>query len=177
MRVFFSSCVMPRTRSSTYSSAEDVHLPPSSQSTYSQGPSTYPSTLSQSDKIPCPFKNYDGWIGGVAGRGYAKSAIYKHIHAKHFPTERDKEKCRDRICNNIDCYLAWEKSLSAMQMWLCIQCLHVHAWKKPCSKTEWCNSWSIQWRQGYFFNSWCWETSRGIKWYGFHTHCFSDNPG
>lgn len=54
----------------------------------SQTTSTF---VSQKDKIPCPFKGYDGCHGGVDGNGYARSAIYKHLTDMHFPTMGDKD--------------------------------------------------------------------------------------
>lgn len=68
------------------------------------------------DKIPCPFNNFDGCRGGTNGRGYAKSAIRRHLHDQHFPSESDKELCRDRIRTNSECFTAWEEVLEDMQM-------------------------------------------------------------
>ncbi|RZC77937.1 hypothetical protein C5167_002140, partial [Papaver somniferum] len=97
-------------------------------------PSQLPSTSTlQGGKVPCPFKGYDGCGGGVCGRGYAKSVVYRHYTDQHFPTEKDKETCRARIQTNPDCFVAWEKVLLDMQMWLCFKCLHIHAWKKACT--------------------------------------------
>lgn len=38
----------------------------------------------------------------------------------------------EKIRNNPDCFDAWEKVLSDLLMWLCLKCMHIHAWKKAC---------------------------------------------
>lgn len=87
---------------------------------------------SQGGKIHCPFRNYNGCHGGVGGRGFAKSVVYKHLLDRHFPTENAKAICKDRIQQRVDCFEAWEQALQELQWWLCIRCLRTHAWKKPC---------------------------------------------
>ncbi|XP_026410257.1 uncharacterized protein LOC113305438 isoform X1 [Papaver somniferum] len=123
-----------RSRSSSTSKGKIPVSSSVSRSVYSSPtPSQFPSTSSQGDKVPCPFKGYDGCGGGVCGRGYAKSAIYRHISDQHFPTEKEKQICREHIHNNPDCFAAWENVLFAMQMWLCMKCLRIHAWRKTCT--------------------------------------------
>ncbi|XP_026457873.1 uncharacterized protein LOC113358495 [Papaver somniferum] len=92
--------------------------------------SQFPPTVSHSGKVPCPFKDFDGCGGGVRGGGYAKSAIYKHLTDKHFPSVEAKDVCRERIQTNVACFGAWESTLACMQIWLCIKCLQIHSWKK-----------------------------------------------
>lgn len=99
----------------------------------SSSPSQFATTSSShNDKVPCPFKIFDGCISGVGGRGYARSAILRHIKDRHFPTAIAKDICRERIRNNLDCFDVWERTLSDLQSWLCINCLHTYAWKNPC---------------------------------------------
>lgn len=67
-----------------------------------------------------------------SGRGYSTSAIYRHMKDQHFPTDEAKDVCRERIRNNADCFDALESVLSDLQLWICIKCLHTHAWRKSC---------------------------------------------
>ncbi|RZC78832.1 hypothetical protein C5167_003053 [Papaver somniferum] len=118
---------MPCTRSKSSSSSTQYRVAPSvaSGSYHLGSPSPHPSTsVSQGDEVHCPFKGYDGCQDGVSGRGYAKSAIYRHITDKHFPTKKDKDICRDRIQTNFDCFVAWERVLQDLKMWMCFKCLH-----------------------------------------------------
>ncbi|RZC52083.1 hypothetical protein C5167_020504 [Papaver somniferum] len=128
---------MPSTRSRYSPSSTHYRVSSSAPSCYSSGPPSsspqyLPQSASQGDMFHCPFMGYDGFHNGVNGRGYAKSTIYRHITDKHFPTDKDKDTCKERIQNNFDYFVSWEMVLLDMQMWLCFKCLHIHAWKKPC---------------------------------------------
>ncbi|RZC70858.1 hypothetical protein C5167_034015, partial [Papaver somniferum] len=67
---------------------------------------------SQGDKFQSPFKGFDECGGGVRGRGYAKSSIYRHLTDMHFPTIEAKDICRARIQNDANCFNAWESILA-----------------------------------------------------------------
>lgn len=87
---------------------------------------------SQGDRVHCPFTNYDGCHDGVGGRVYVRSAIYRHLKDMHFPNNDAMEVCRVRIRTNLDCFNVWERFLGDIQLWICLQCLHTHAWRKAC---------------------------------------------
>ncbi|XP_026442615.1 uncharacterized protein LOC113342224 [Papaver somniferum] len=120
---------MPTRRSSrSSSSSQGDNGSPSGSASTSQSASA----TTHDGQAHCPFIGYDECHDGVGGRGYARTAIYRHMKDMHFPNEAAKETCRERIRTNMDCYNAWERMLTGMQLWLCIKCLHTHTWRKAC---------------------------------------------
>ncbi|XP_026413018.1 uncharacterized protein LOC113308770 [Papaver somniferum] len=130
---------MPRTTRSSGSSNLRNHHFHSTDSTpeitdlpLGSPPPSQPLSVSQRYKFHLSFKNFDDCTGGIGGREYAKSAIFKHLKDRHFPDEASSEVCRERIKNNVNCFVTWERVLNDMQGWLCIKCLRIHAWRMTC---------------------------------------------
>ncbi|XP_026460406.1 uncharacterized protein LOC113361356 [Papaver somniferum] len=84
------------------------------------------------DLFQCPFRGFEGCKNGVGGRGFVRGYIVKHLTDKHLSNDEGKERCRDRIQNNGAVYALWEDVLQRLKMWLCTQCMHLHAWRKCC---------------------------------------------
>lgn len=83
-----------------------------------------------------PFKTLHSCSGGVNGRGYAKSSFVKHLHDRHFSSAEKKDFCRELITKDLNVYLACEKLLGSLRLWLCGKCMHLHAWSMPCRGRE-----------------------------------------
>ncbi|RZC57170.1 hypothetical protein C5167_004475 [Papaver somniferum] len=120
-------CSLPSSQSSSTSSSQNGTVP----SPFNLG--TNNSTLSNEGRIHCPFKTFDSCFNGVGSNGYSKSGFYKHLHDRHLPNLECKNACRERISSSRIVYEAWERTLNQLQMWLCVPCMHIQAWKKSCA--------------------------------------------